>query len=475
MSTLLIVGAATLALVTQDAAPLRAAPTASAAQHAQLAAGDLIELRGQRFDHWQVYDHRRERAGFVRQSHVRTVELDAAHAPQLLTVAQFLAHTPGAEALGIAYVAAYLKAAPATAINAEPFDLLGEMAQRLARRASAKPAIAGAAAQMQTVAQYGVTFTTFERSGALQLCYDGDAFRRVLALPATPEQRARATLALTRHDCIDPGLPTRERLAHDEGRAERLDAIDAKAMASLPGSLKNRLRLRRAGVGAALAFAHSRTGQAPQAAAQRAIDELALVDRNQLGDTEAAEYEDAALRVGASRWAALSPTPPTARLALATQPGAEAGQTCITVGDPARPLVARCTYGTVWTASWRVAADGKAAVLAVQLLPTWTELWVVRLGRSGWSVDVLTPGSLATAGEPGIGYVEFAGFVPQQRKLLVAREAREANGQGKLQRRFEVLSLDTLAAERSASTPQLLVAFGRWQDAAWVRGTVALR
>lgn len=33
----------------------------------------------------------------------------------------------------------------------------------------------------------------------------------------------------------------------------------------------------------------------------------------------------------------------------------------------------------------------------------------------------------------------------------------------------------TLAAERWASTPQLLAAFGRWQDAAWVRGTVSLR
>jgi hypothetical protein len=322
---------------------------------------------------------------------------------------------------------------------------------------------------MQTVAQYGVTFTTFERSGALQLCYDGDAFRRVLALPATTEQRARATLALTRHDCIDPGLPTRERLAHDLWRAERLDAIDGTAVAALPGPLKNRLRLRRAGVWSAIAFAHSRTGDPTQAAAQRALDELASVDRNQLGDAEGAEYEDAALRVGASRWAASAAAPTTTRLALATQSGTEAGQTCITVGDPARPLVSRCTFGTVWTASWRVAPDGHTAVLAVQLLPTWTELWVMRARPGGWRVDVLTP---AVASEPGVGYAEFAGFVPQSRKLLVAREAR---ADGKLQRRFEVLSLDTLVAERSASTPQLLAAFGRWQDPAWTRQTVSLR
>jgi len=53
--------------------------------------------------------------------------------------------------------------------------------------------------------------------------------------------------------------------------------------------------------------------------------------------------------------------------------------------------------------------------------------------------------------------------------------AREARVDGRVQRSFEVLRLDTLAVERQASTPSLLVLFGRWQDVAWKRQTVALR
>jgi hypothetical protein len=74
---------------------------------------------------------------------------------------------------------------------------------------------------------------------------------------------------------------------------------------------------------------------------------------------------------------------------------------------------------------------------------------------------------------PGLGYAEFAGWVPGNApKLLVAREARV---EGRSIRRFEVLSLDTLATERYAGTPQMLAAFGRWADAQWRRGTVSLR
>ena len=53
----------TLAIVTQDQATLRAAPRDSAAQQAALWQGDALEIRGQRMDYLQVYDHRRERAG----------------------------------------------------------------------------------------------------------------------------------------------------------------------------------------------------------------------------------------------------------------------------------------------------------------------------------------------------------------------------------------------------------------------------
>jgi len=98
--------------------------------------GDALEVRGRRLDYLRVYDHRRERAGFVRAAQVRMLSLQPQDAPELLAVVRFLRDTSGAEALGIGYAAAYLKAAPAGAIGAEPFDALGTMADRLARRAS---------------------------------------------------------------------------------------------------------------------------------------------------------------------------------------------------------------------------------------------------------------------------------------------------------------------------------------------------
>ena len=468
--------AVALAIVSQDNASLRAAPKADAAQHAQLSAGDLVEVRGERLDFLQVYDHRRERAGYVRASQVRAVALTEAQAPQHLAVVRFLRDTPGAEALGIAYVAAYLKAASAPAIDAEPFDALGVMAERLARRASAPAAPKSATAALDTVAQYGVRFTSFERNGSLSLCYDGEAFRRVLVQAASAEQQARAALALTRADCIDPALPVHERMALNRWRGETLDRIDAQAFAALSEPARQRLRASRAAVWATLAFDRSRRGEAAQSAASRALHELAAIKRNELSDDDSADYVEAALRVGASRWAAVPPLSAASRLAITAQAGEEPGQTCVLLKDPKRgdgaaALARRCTWGSVWVASARVAADGRTAVLAVQALEAWTELWVFHAQRNGtWAIDVLPP---AVAGEPGLGYIEFAGFVPGQQKLLVVREARI---DGKHQRRFEVLKLDAgYAAERWASEPQLLAAFSRWPDAAWKSGTVSLR
>lgn len=468
--------AATLAIVTLDNASLRAAPKGDAAQHAQLSAGDLLEVRGERQDFLQVYDHRRERAGYVRASQVRAVALAEAQAPQHLAVVRFLRDTPGSEALGIAYVAAYLKAAPAAAIDAEPFDALGVMAERLARRASAPGAPRSAGAALETVAQYGVKFNSFERKGTLTLCYEGEAFSRVLARAANAEQRARAALALTRADCIDPSLPVHERRALNRWRSEALDRFDAAAFAALSEPTQQRLHARRATVWATLAFDRSRAGEDAKPAARRALDELAAVNKNELSDDDNADYAEAALRVGASRWAAQSAGTAPSRLAITTQAGDEAGQTCVLLkdrqrGDAAAPLARRCSWGSVWTASARVAADGKTVVLAVQPLEAWTELWVFRAQRNGgWVIDVLPP---AAASETGIGYIEFAGFVPGQPKLLVVREALV---DGKRQRRFEVLKLDAgFVAERWASEPRLLAAFSRWPDAAWRSGTVSLR
>jgi len=141
IATLATGAAATLsayAIVTTDQTALRAAPHAAAAQHAVLWQGDVLEVRGQRMDHLLVYDHRRERAGHVLASQVRTTSALPAEAPELLAVLRFVRDTPGAEALGIGYAAAYLKAVPANAMTAEPFDALGTLADRLARRASSR-------------------------------------------------------------------------------------------------------------------------------------------------------------------------------------------------------------------------------------------------------------------------------------------------------------------------------------------------
>ncbi|HOV57857.1 MAG TPA: hypothetical protein PLN91_08270 [Rhodanobacteraceae bacterium] len=460
------------AIVVQDQVPLRAAPRDSAAQQAVLWQGDTLEVRGLRLDYLQVYDHRRERGGYVRASQVRRVSLRAEDAAELLAVVRFLRDTPGAEALGMAYVAAYLRAAPGAAIGSEPFAALGTLAERLARRASsrhAKADDAAIAAHLEVAASLGVDLRGFERDGRMTLCYAGDAFRRVLALPAPEEERARAALALTRDDCIDPALKPLQHYELDQWRSEVLARVVRR---DLPAYWVNRLRLRNAGVQAALAFARQRRGEDAHAAAELALQELAGVDKNELAEEDRLAYSDAALRVGASRWAA-EPVPATpARLAVATAAGAAPGETCIDLVDRRTPhptvLAHRCTFGVVWTASASANAAGTALALAVQPLAGWRELWVFQQGAQGWRIDVLPP----SLDNPELGYVEFAGWVPGKAQLLAAREVR---ADGRFRRSFELLDLATLGVRRQADRPEALSTFYRWQDAAWKRQTVALR
>lgn len=467
----------TLAIVTQDQATLRAAPRDAAAQQAVLWQGDTLEIRGQRMDYFQVYDHRRERAGFIHTSQVRTVSLKPADAPELLSVVRFLRESPGAEALGIGYTAAYLKAAPAESIGAEAFEALGTMAERLARRASTKHPKATSdviSAHMEVAASYGVTFKGYERESTMQLCYNGEAFRRVLALPSDAEQRARAALAVTRHDCMSADMHPQERLAHDQWRADVLDKLSPAQFAQLSEMSKNRLRLRRASVQASLAFQQARRAEPPTAAAQRALTELAAVNKAELTDSDQQDYSEAAIRIGASRWAAETATPTFGKLTLVSEAG-QPGETCVALfenkadGKPGKEAVARrCTYGIVWAASANAHVNGQALALAVQPLESWRELWVFRKNAGQWTIEILPPSS----NSPELGYVEFAGWVHGAPNMLLARETRIA---GRSKRSFEVARMDTLTTEKQASDPGLLVAFGRWQDAAWKRQTVSLR
>ena len=479
-----------LAIVVRDPTPLRAGPHDAAPQQALLWQGEVLEVRGERLDYLQVWDYRRERGGFVEASRVRRVALAPADAPELLAVVRFVRETPGAEALGIGFAAAYLEAATPEMLRgedgAEAFDAIGTMAERMAQRASTAGAAAGAAggmpsraetaasAHLEVAARYGVAFKTYERDGAMRLCYDGEAFARVLAMASGAAPRARAALGLTRPECIDPQLPVGERQRLDAWRAGVLDRVDA---AQLPGTLRNRVAMRRADVWSGLAFQSARRGDATAAAAaaRRALAELAAVDRAELADDDQAAYNDAAIRVGASRWAAVPTMTParTARnIGIVTAPG-EAGQTCVSLvdakHDASTPLARRCTFGVVWAESASLDREGNALALAVQPMDAWRELWLfTRKAGGGWTLQVLPPATATS----GIGYVELAGWVPGGQQLLVAREAR---GDGRLKRSFEVVRLATLSTARQSSDPSALGPFQRWQSADWKRETVSLR
>jgi len=161
----------------------------------------------------------------------------------------------------------------------------------------------------------------------------------------------------------------------------------------------------------------------------------------------------------------------TSKLAVAVSPG-QPGETCVHLvdakHDQKNPLVKRCTYGVVWTASAASNPQGTALAIAVQPLDTWREMWVFRQGPQGWSVDVVPP----AADDPGLGYVEFAGWVPGNKQMLAAREART---DGRHKRSFEVLRLTTLDVERQADKPGNLSTFYRWQSPAWKAQTVSVR
>ena len=490
--------AARYALVMQDALALRSAARSGGTPLASLTQGELLEVRGERLDYLQVWDLGRERGGYVRASAVRTLALTPDEAPELLALVRFLRDRGGSESLGLGVAAAWLKAAPAGGITAEAFDAMGQMAERLAWRANVsatnaanapvRPGDPTIAAQLEVAAGLGIHFESLERDGRVWLCYDGDAFRRVAALAPTPEQLARAALALTRPDCIADATPPLQRWQADRARAELLARVP---MADLPPYVRNRIRLRQAGVWSTLAFEDSRRlvveGGVPPAglpavtatdvfaAGNAALEALAGVDKAELADDDQSAWTDAAMRVGASRWAAEPVLAPAATgLHVTTQPG-QPGETCVLLLDAKHaadhPLARRCTFGTVWTTSARVNAGSSALTLAVQPLATWRELWMFRATPAGWTLQVLPPSTEAS----GVGYVEFAGWVPGTGQVLAAREVRDPQRNNKPARTYELLDGQTLATEKTADAPASLKAFWRFQDPAWKRVTVSLR
>ena len=465
-----------IAVIVQDQASLRAAPRDSAPAHTLLWQGEALEVRGEKLDYVQVYDHRRERAGFVRSSQVRRFKLTPQEAPELLALLRFLDGTPNAEALGIGLAAAYLQAVPKEQLQseagAEALDALGGFAERLARRASPRGLQTRetqqiTSAHLDVAARYGVNFTTHESEGRMILCYEGEAFRRVLGLPSTPPQRARAVLGLTRLECGGVDLPPQKQRQLDEWRAEVLDKVEIE---KLPPTLRNRVLMRRAAVWASLAFQRARQAEPAQPAIARALGAMTGISTADLTESDRRTYADTAIRVNASRWAG-APVLTTGTLHIETV-AEETGETCVLLLDAKttveKPLARRCTFAVVWPASVTVNSEGTALALAVQPTESWRELWVFRKVSTGWAVRVLPP---ATS-YPEIGYAEFAGWVPGGKQLLAAREASVS---GQRTRSFEVLRLDTLAMVKRAGEPSALQAFQKWQDAAWKSHTLSLR
>ena len=487
------------AIVLWDNVAMRAAAKDSAPAQAQLWRGEALEIRGERPDHFQVYDYRRERGGFVRKSALLPLAGPAAQPDALLAALRVVRQQTGGESLGIGLAAAYVQAASAEQMNAaggaEALDAMGTLAERLADRASrtqprtdvaptpaSSAADAQMAAQLDVAARYGLRFVTLERdSGAVQLCYDGAAFRCVLAMPAsTPEQKARAALALTRQDCVDPAAPPPRREALDQWRADVLDKVDLKDPL-LTTYWRNRVLMRQTGVWSSLAFIRARRAamgvglqvDASPAASRRALESFTRIVPAELSDDDQPAYNDAAMRGNAMRWAAL-PTAATTQsfgaLKLDVRAG-QPGETCVTLStgaDNATPLLRRCAWGLVAAASARVNREGNAIAIASVPADGWRELWVLRRGAKGWTLSVLPP----VSAQPGLGYAEFAGFVPGGRELLVARESR---AEGRYRKAYELVDLDTLETRRQAAEPAMLGAFQRWQAAEWKGATLSLR
>ncbi|CAN5842560.1 hypothetical protein BH11MYX3_BH11MYX3_34780 [soil metagenome] len=460
--------ALTAAIVIGDHVAMRATAERTSAQQAVLWKGDWLEVRGSKKGWLKVWDHRHERGGWVLARNVKSIVVEESSAPAVRAVVDFLRDTPGQESLGIAYAAIYLKVAPKGSIDAPVLISIGSMAERLARRAStAAPTDSSVAEQIAVARSWGIVLESVEQPDGAHICYDGAAFHGGLALAPGPADAANAILALTEPGCEPQGLGATARVARDEARLALLERVSPTQVNPTIG---NQIRIRSAEIASQLAWATARRGDLPGAAkrAEQAFTMLARVDKEELAEDDAPDYAAAAVGVAASRWAAL-PALPITGLSLKLVDG-EPGETCVTLvprqGASSEP---KCTHGQVWAASLRASSDRKAAVIAVEPLPGWLELWIFRRGDDGgWMVDVLAPN---TDG-PDRGYVELAGFSPDGAHALLVRESRTG---GVVRRSFEAITLGTLAVDRQSSNLGGVGVAKRWASAEWRQRTVALR
>lgn len=482
-----------VALVVQDQVSLKAAARESAPAQTLLWRGEVVEWRAERGDHVQVWDHHRERGGYVRAAQLLLLDdtrdpVAAAEAMErLMAMLAYVQLQPGSETMGLGLAAAVIQLAPAVRLQgragAQVFEAIGLQADRLAERASSSATRsareqAALSAHLDVAARHGVRFHSLTAADRVTLCYDGDAWRRLLASPAaSADQKARAALALTRSECQPPDLHPRAREQADRDRAALLQAVPT---AGLGPVWQQRMAWRTSAVHSSLAYAAARRGEpgAARDAARQAWTAYARVETSALVEEDVPMLTAAAMRLNAVRWALVTPggssgsdTAASGALTIRTRVQSD-GQTCVVLEERRQGVpqlaVERCTWGLVWTASASASREGQALALAVQMADGWRELWVFRRSATGWTVDVLPP----AAAEPGLGVAEFAGWVPGGRQLLVAREAV---AEGRTLRRFEVVPLDTLVAERVAFEPEALGAFQRWADPGWKASSPAHR
>ena len=370
-----------------------------------------------------------------------------ASAPELAAVVRFLRDAAGYESLGIGYAALALRAAPAGADTSELLASIGTMADRLARRASARRADAqgrdaGRAHRGRRELRRevpGRRRATRARRGARTGLLRRRGVGRRPRLAGRGARRAGARRAVPGGRCLPRPRcrrPAEARAWNDRRlQALRVDRLRrggrAAGLARRPGAPAPRRGARLAGLRRGAAG----NAEAAARAEAAAVRELALCDRGVLAARGPRSLRgDVAIRVAASRWATETPPKANPRAGPSSRSRrAQPGETCVRVtdgaGDRARRLGERCTFGVVWPSALRWAPSGDVATVAVQPLPAWTELWVLRRGADGtWAFETLTPATT----EPDIGYVESAGFSPDGRRRAPGR--REARAAGRLAR-----------------------------------------
>jgi len=478
-----------IGLVMQPTVSLKSAPKDSARELAVLWQGEWVEVRHERMDYLEVYDHKRERVGFVKVTHLRQSKFLESETKEFLTLVRYLRDNQGSNSLGISLASAYLKAATVKEMNAaegaEVLHAIGVFADRIADRVSSDTQVSKSASsylsqQLEVATQYGVHFNNVEKEGKINVCYNGDVYRQVLALPAMASMKAEAALSLTQDTCIDPNITPVQRAQLDAWRA---DVIAKVPHETLPAYLKNRVEMRKANILSALSYAQTRFSQHPEAlkiagiqsSSQALMKEAMLafsnVDKQALPDDDWPNYNDTAILINANRWALKQAETKRTFGALQLEMRTEkSGETCVVLTNhqQKKQLAQRCSYGVVWSQSATINQQKNAISLAVQPMAGWAELWVFQQNKAGWQITILPPDTRAA----GLGYIEFAGWAPDGKQILIAKESR---AEGIYQRQYAVVDLASLTVQRQARDAAILGAFRRWQDPSWKANSVSLR